>query len=170
MLWPQFCPKRPMKAIFHYDACPRLAARLTALAADGFDIATCPEKDDACLGSLLPDAEVLLHALKPVTAHTIAQAPRLRFIQKLGVGLNTIDLDAAQARGIAVANMPGTNTTAVAETALLLMLAALRDLPATDRATRAGQGWARGAGLQERVGELRGRTIGLIGAGMVPRA
>jgi len=53
---------------------------------------------------------------------------------------------------------------------VLLMLAALRNLAGLDRACRAGQGWAVGGGLQERVGELRGRTIGLIGAGMVPQA
>jgi hypothetical protein len=66
--------------------------------------------------------------------------------------------------------MHGTNTQAVAETALLLMLAALRDLADLDRACRMGRGWALGAGLQERVGELRGRTVWLVGAGMVPRA
>ena len=159
-----------MKAIFHYDARPRLAARLDALASEGFNVTPCPEEDEDRLACLLPDAEVLLHALKPATASVIARAPKLRFIQKLGVGLNTIDLEAARGRRIAVANMPGTNTCAVAETALLLMLAALRNLPAIDRATRAGQGWSLGAGLQERVGELRGRTVGLIGAGMVPRA
>jgi phosphoglycerate dehydrogenase-like enzyme len=94
----------------------------------------------------------------------------LRLIQKIGVGVNTIDLEAARARGIAVANMPGTNTPAVAETALLLMLAALRNLAGLDRACRMGRGWALGPGLQERVGELRGRTVGLVGAGMVPKA
>jgi phosphoglycerate dehydrogenase-like enzyme len=159
-----------MKAIFHYDAGPRLQARFAALSGEGFEIAACPEADDARLASLLPEAEVLLHVLKPATAAMIAQAPRLKLIQKIGVGINTIDLDAARARGIAVANMPGTNTTAVAEAALLLMLAALRNLAGLDRACRAGQGWAAGPALQERAGELRGRVVGLIGAGMVPRA
>ena len=159
-----------MKAIFHYDAGPRLAARFAGLTRDGFVIAPCPEDDEPRLLSLLPDAEVLLHILKPATAAIIRQAPALRLIQKIGVGVNTIDLAAARARGIAVANMPGTNTPAVAETALLLMLAALRRLAGLDRACRAGQGWALGPGLQDRVGELRGRTVGLIGAGMVPRA
>ncbi len=159
-----------MKAIFRYDAGPRLAARFAALAGQGFLITPCPEGDDALFARLLPDAEVLLHILKPVTKAVIDQAPALRLIQKIGVGVNTIDLEAARARGIAVANMPGTNTQAVAETALLLMLAALRNLAGLDRACRMGQGWALGAGLQERVGELRGRTIGLVGAGMVPRA
>ena len=159
-----------MKAIFHYDAGPRLAARLAALAADGFAVTPCPEADDALLAALLPDAEVLLHVLKPATAAMIEQAPALRLIQKIGVGVNTIDLAAARARGIAVCNMPGTNTGAVAEAALLLMLAALRNLAGLDRACRAGQGWALGPTVQERVGELRGRTVGLVGAGMVPGA
>jgi phosphoglycerate dehydrogenase-like enzyme len=159
-----------MKAIFHYDAGPRLKARFTSLAGEGFEIAPCPEEDDSGLAALLPDAEVLLHVLKPVTAAVIEHAPKLRLIQKIGVGVNTIDLAAARASGIAVANMPGTNTPAVAETAVLLMLAALRNLAGLDRACRAGQGWAVGGGLQERVGELRGRTVGLVGAGMVPRA
>ena len=159
-----------MKAIFHYDAGPRLQSRLAALAEDGFVVAACAEADDARLAALLPDAEVLLHVLRPVTAAVMAGAPKLRLIQKIGVGLNTIDLPAARARGIAVCNMPGTNTQAVAEATLLLMLAALRSLAGIDRATRTGQGWALGPGLQERVGELSGRTVGLVGAGMVPRA
>jgi phosphoglycerate dehydrogenase-like enzyme len=159
-----------MKAIFHYDAGPRLAARLAALRSEGFAITTCHEDDDARLAALLPQAEILLHVLKPVTATVIADAPHLRLIQKIGVGVNTIDLDAARARGIAVANMPGTNTPAVAEATLLLMLAALRNLAGLDRACRAGRGWTVGDSLQERVGELRGRTVGLVGAGMVVAA
>jgi phosphoglycerate dehydrogenase-like enzyme len=159
-----------IKAIFHYDAGPRLQAKFAALRADGLDIAPCPEADDALLAALLPETEVLLHILKPATAAIIAQAPRLRLIQKIGVGVNTIDLAAAQARGITVANMPGTNTPAVAEVALLLMLAALRNLAGLDRACRAGRGWAEGPALQERAGELRGHVAGLVGAGMVPRA
>ncbi len=159
-----------IKAIFHYDAGPRLQARFAALRTEGFDITSCPEADDTLLATLLPEAEVLLHVLKPATAAIIAQAPHLRLIQKIGVGVNTIDLAAARTRGIAVANIPGTNTPAVAETALLLMLAALRNLTSLDRACRAGRGWEAGPALQEQAGELRGRIVGLVGAGMVPRA
>jgi len=159
-----------MKAIFHYDAGSRVKARFTTFAAAGFEVDACPEADDARLAALLPEAEVWLHVLKPITAGLIENAPRLKLIQKIGVGVNTIDLDAARARGIAVCNMPGTNTAAVAEATVMLMLAALRNLAGLDRACRAGQGWAVGGRLQERVGELRGRTVGLVGAGMVPRA
>src|SRR5204863_7767985 len=85
-------------------------------------------------------------------------------------GVSTVAPPTARARGIAAAKMPGTNTAAVAATTVLLRLAAVRNLPGLDRACRAGQGWAVGGGLQERVGELRGRTVGLVGAGMVPGA
>jgi phosphoglycerate dehydrogenase-like enzyme len=159
-----------MRAIFHYAAGPRLRGRLAALAAEGFEITPCPEEDEKRLFELLPGAQVLLHVLKPATAAVIEAAPKLRLIQKIGVGLNTIDLAAARARGIIVANMPGTNTRAVAETVLLLMLAALRQLPTIDSACRAGRGWPVGDGLQERAGELHGRLVGLVGGGMVPRA
>ena len=102
-----------------------------------------------------------------MTAATIEQAPRLRLIQKLGVGVDTIDLEAARARGIAVCNMPGANTRAVAELTLLLMLATLRRLCELDRQTRAGRGWTLDAELVDSLGELGGRTVGLVGFGAV---
>jgi phosphoglycerate dehydrogenase-like enzyme len=97
----------------------------------------------------------------------IAAAPRLQLIQKIGVGVNTIDLDAAKARGIAVCNLPGTNARAVAELTLALMLAVLRRLPRFDAAMRRGE-WSDPA-LQDGIGELGGRTVGLVGYGAIPR-
>jgi phosphoglycerate dehydrogenase-like enzyme len=97
----------------------------------------------------------------------IAAAPKLRLIQKIGVGVNTIDLDAAKARGIAVCNLPGTNARAVAEMTLALMLAVLRRLPRFDAAMRRGEGLD--PDLQDGIGELGGRTIGLVGYGAIPR-
>ena len=99
---------------------------------------------------------VLLHVLEPVTAAVIEAAPRLKLIQKIGIGVNTIDLDAARRRGIAVCNMPGTNTQAVAEMTLLLMLATLRRLSQLDRLTRAGEGWSLDPELPDDLGELAG--------------
>jgi phosphoglycerate dehydrogenase-like enzyme len=111
----------------------------------------------------------LLHVLEPVGAAVIEAAPRLRLIQKIGIGVNTIDLDAARRRGIAVCNMPGTNTQAVVEMTLLLMLATLRRLVELDRLTRARQGWAIDPGLADDLGELSGRVVGLVGFGSVGR-
>ncbi|MBO0711674.1 MAG: 3-phosphoglycerate dehydrogenase [Acetobacteraceae bacterium] len=155
-----------MKVLLHYAAGPELTARLSAF---GLDIAICPESDDARLAELLRETEVLWHVLRPADAALMHAAPRLRLIQKIGVGVNTIDLDAARARRIAVCNLPGTNARAVAELALLLMLAALRRLPLFDRSTRAGQGWSLDPAVQDGLGELGGRTVGLVGFGAVPQ-
>jgi phosphoglycerate dehydrogenase-like enzyme len=130
-------------------------------------ITACPENDDALLARLLPETDVIWHVLKRCTAEMIAAAPRLRLIQKIGVGVNTIDLDAAKARGIAVCNLPGTNARAVAELTLALMLAVLRRLPRFDAAMRRGE-WL-DPELQDGIGELGGRTVGLVGYGAIPR-
>ena len=84
---------------------------------------------------------MIWHVLETFTADHIAAAPQLRLIQKIGVGVNTIDVPAASARDIAVCNMPGTNSRGVAEMALALMLACLRRLPWFHDRTRRGDGW-----------------------------
>lgn len=131
----------------------------------GLDIVSCSEQDDERFAELLADTEVLWHVLRPLTAADMDRAPKLRLIQKLGTGVNTIDLDAAAERGIAVANMPGRNARAVAETSLLLMLAALRKIIPFDARTRRGEGWPADRALVG--GELGGRTVGLLGGGQI---
>jgi phosphoglycerate dehydrogenase-like enzyme len=157
-----------VRAVFHYACSPNLNARLQALAPPWLCIASCPESDDALLTRLLGDAQVLLHVLKPATSQVMEAAPDLRLIQKIGVGVNTIDLEQARRRGIAVCNMPGTNSRAVAEATLMLMLAVLRRGLKLDAATRAGGGWRLDPSLFDDVGEVGGRTVGLVGYGAVP--
>jgi phosphoglycerate dehydrogenase-like enzyme len=159
-----------MKVLCGYDPGEEFTGELfAAWEGEGARVVVSPEEGDAFEGELR-DSEVLLHVLKPVTAEVLSSAPRLRLVQKIGVGVNTIDLEAARSRGVAVANMPGTNTQAVAEAALMLMLAALRDLPNFDRVSRAEGGWSSGGVSRDRrnsLGELRGRTVGLVGGGAV---
>ena len=157
-----------MRVVYHYSAGPGLMRRLVELERQGLSVSVCPMSDHARFAELLPATEALWHLLEPVTAAVMAAAPRLRLVQKIGVGVNTIDLEAARDRGIAVCNMPGTNTQAVAEMTLMLMLGALRRVSQLDTATRAGQGWALPAELQDSFGEVYGRTVGLVGYGAVP--
>ena len=156
-----------MKAVLHYRATPGFRRAISALERDWLAIAVADEADPQALAREIQDADVLLHVLERVTGAVIEQAPHLKLIQKLGVGVDTIDLAAARARGIAVCNMPGANSRAVAELTLLLMLATLRRLSDLDRQTRAGQGWGLEAGVLDSLGELGGRTVGLIGFGAV---
>ena len=154
--------------LFHYQAPPALARRLADLAGEGIEVTIVAPDDVAGLEASLPATEVLWHVLAPVDADFIASAPKLRLIQKWGVGLNTIDLDAARAQGIRVANMPGCNSRAVAEHTLLLMLACLRRLHAVETDLRQGS-WTPPAQVMAGLGELAGRRVGLVGMGAVPR-
>ena len=155
-----------MKAVLHYRASAGFRSALSRHAAAAKNQAVVvDETDDAGFAREIVDADVLLHVLKPVTPAMIAAAPRLRLIQKLGVGVNTIDLEAAKAAGVAVVNMPGTNSQAVAEMALALMLAVLRRLSYLDPLTRRGEGWTPEPELIDGVGEIAGRTVGFVGYG-----
>jgi D-3-phosphoglycerate dehydrogenase/(S)-sulfolactate dehydrogenase len=94
-----------------------------------------------------------------VTAEIIAAAPKLKVIARAGVGLDNIDLKAADAAGIVVVAGLGANAVSVGELTLGLALALLRNVPGHDVATRDG-GWVRTPGR-----ELSGLTWGLLGCG-----
>ena len=158
-----------MKAVLHYNASTGFRRRLQERAPAWLELGFAGSTDNEAITRELADAEVLLHALTPVTAAMLGGAPRLRLIQKIGVGTNTIDLAAAGARGIAVANMPGTNSQAVAEHALALMLAVLRRIVPIDAASHRGEGWRLPPDTYDQVGEIAGRTVGFVGFGAVPR-
>lgn len=115
------------------------------------------------LEPLLARADVWIAGAGPVGAEHLAAAPRLRLVARYGVGTDAVDLTAAAARGVLVTNTPGANTAAVAEHTLTLMLAALRRLPAADRAARAGDRAAR------RSRQLGGLTVGIVGFGRIGR-
>lgn len=152
-----------MKVVLHGQASAGFRAELARTFAD--PVAVVEEPAGPALDAALAEAEALLHILTPVTRAMIAGAPKLRLIQKIGVGVNTIDLAAAAERGVAVCNMPGTNSQAVAEQALALMMAVLRAVPWFDARMKAGDGWADNAAMLDRVGEIAGRTVGLVGFG-----
>ena len=154
--------------VLPYAASRELAAELAGLTRHGLQVRVIAPNDRRGLREALADAAVLWHVLEPVTTALLAGAPRLRLIQKIGVGLDSIDLAAAKTRGIAVCSMPGTSTQAAAEMTLALMLACLRRLPTLDQALRAGMGWVLPADEQALYGEIGGRTVGLVGYGAVP--
>jgi phosphoglycerate dehydrogenase-like enzyme len=157
-----------LRALLQYRATAGFRDRLAAAETDWLSISVVDEDDEPAFIAAMQDADVLWHVLKPVTSQVIANAPRLRLIQKIGVGVNTIDLKAAEERGIAVANMPGTNSRAVAESTLTLMLAALRRTLYFDAITRRGDGWRPEPEIFDGLGEIGARTVGLIGMGAVP--
>jgi len=90
-------------------------------------------------------------------------APDLKVISRCGTGMDSVDLDAARARGIEVRNTPDAPALAVAELTMGLILGALRNIARADRSLRAGQWEPLSGGL------LNGRRVGLVGHGRIGR-
>ncbi|AWM36536.1 D-3-phosphoglycerate dehydrogenase [Gemmata obscuriglobus] len=114
----------------------------------------------------LPGCVASLAGSEPYTREVIAKAAEagLKVIARAGVGYDAVDLQAATDHGVAVCYAPGTNQEAVAEHVFLLMLALARKLREQDTEIRAGL-WPRRA-----VGNLRGKTLGVIGLGRIGKA
>ncbi|HZP95757.1 MAG TPA: phosphoglycerate dehydrogenase [Candidatus Limnocylindria bacterium] len=103
----------------------------------------------------------------PFTEAVLTQLPDLRLIARVGVGMDSIDIDAATRLGVLVCVARGTNELAVAEHTVALMLAALRRIVQCDRSVRAGE-WNRTGRLTGN--DLHGKTVGLLGFGVIGRA
>tara|TARA_X000001036_G_scaffold430037_2_gene462126 strand:+ start:666 stop:1616 length:951 start_codon:yes stop_codon:yes gene_type:complete len=158
-----------MKVVFHYSAGTELYEELSSLREQGLSVQQIAVEDTKGFEQALRDCEVLWHVLEPITSQHINNAPNLKLIQKIGVGVNTIDVKAAEANGVSVCNMPGTNSQAVAEMTLLLMLSALRQVSYFDTKTREGLGWSFPPNIQDSLGEISGKTVGFVGYGEIPQ-
>lgn len=93
----------------------------------------------------------------------IDKAENLKVIIRAGVGLDNIDVEYAESKGIVVANTPAASTNAVAELAVGLMFALARHIPRADATMKAGE-WAK---KQLKGTELWGKTLGVIGYGRI---
>lgn len=114
--------------------------------------------------SALRSADALIvRSATRVTRDMLARAPRLKAVGRAGVGVDNIDIPAATVKGIAVFNAPGGSTVAAAELTMALLISVARKIPAAEASVRRGE-WNRAAfkGV-----ELRGKTLGLIGAGRI---
>ena len=129
-----------------------------------FELIEKPALSPTELADALRDADALLvRSATKVTRDALSHAQRLKVIGRAGVGVDTIDVDAATERGIAVLTAPSGNTIAAAELTLALLLSLVRRVPSADRSMRAGE-WDRKSftGI-----ELHGKTLGLVGAGRI---
>jgi D-3-phosphoglycerate dehydrogenase len=111
-------------------------------------------------------ADAILSRQGPVEAAAMDASSRLRIVARHGVGVDDVDIAAAVARGILVTRAPGSNTQAVAEHTVAMMLALLKSLPALGAAI-AGGAW-RGTAAQVR--DVAGLRLGLVGFGAIGQA
>lgn len=132
---------------------------------DGFSLSILEHDSAEEKARLMAQADYALVWGGRVPDAAVAQAQRLRLIQMCGQGLDKIPVELAKSRGIAVANAGGTNSTAVAEMAMLLMLAAYRRLIQIDSAVRNGY-WPKYE-LRMHFWEIESKTVGIIGLGTI---
>ena len=134
------------------------------LAAAGCTVVTGPSDHDLdILRPLLTSAVAWVAGTGPVTREHLAAAPALRIVARYGVGVEAVDLAAAAERGVMVTNTPGANSGAVADHAVALMLATLRDVAGGDHGVRNGDWSVR---RTRQLGEL---TVGIVGFGRIGR-
>jgi len=143
------------------------SSAVKALEQLGATVIVNPDASAQTLPGIIGDAEVLIVRSTQVTAATIAAAPALSLIIRAGAGVNTIDLAAANSRGIHVANCPGKNNDAVAELAIGLMIAADRRIVDATVELRNGA-WNKKEYSKARG--LKGRTLGIIGLGAIGKS
>ena len=124
-------------------------------------ISVLAESDFAQLG----DVEYVILRVFAMDAKAIASMPRLRLLQRWGIGFDKVDIEAAGKRNIPVAIAPGGNATAVSELAILLMLAVYRNVIPLH------EGVCHGKWEKEKYNDnsfvIRGKTVGLVGFGNI---
>lgn len=116
--------------------------------------------------ALCADADGAIVSTDPFTAEVLRNSPGLQVIARVGVGIDSIDVNAATELGVAVATTPGANESTVADHAVAMMLALLRRIPANDAEVRRGE-WNRTGVHTPRL--LTGATVGLVGYGNIGR-
>src|SRR5213596_2620898 len=129
-------------------------------------VVVCDDETEAGFLSVAADADGLLFRIRPsCTASLMAACKKLRVVGRHGVGLDTVDIPAATRLGVAVVHAPGSNSQAVAEHALMLMLVAVKRTLVIDKQMRGGD-WSAGRGGNT---ELAGKTLGIVGVGHIGR-
>ncbi|GIV85943.1 MAG: D-isomer specific 2-hydroxyacid dehydrogenase family protein [Candidatus Roseilinea sp.] len=114
------------------------------------------------------DADALIIGFAPITARVMDALPRLRCVVRYGVGYETIDVPAAAARGIQVANVPDYCIPEVADHTMALLLALARRVIPLDASVRRGE-WAT-LKIAQPAHRIEGQTLGLIGIGRIGSA
>ncbi|MBM3344056.1 MAG: 2-hydroxyacid dehydrogenase [Betaproteobacteria bacterium] len=143
------------------------AERNAALAAAGYTvraISQYPSREAAMRDAGENVRAVLTNGRGGLTAAEMALLPKLELIVTVGAGYEAVDVAEARKRGIAVAHSPGTNATAVADSAMMLLLASVRHIRAADRHVQAGQ-WQDQWRVNTQI--LFGKKLGLIGLGNI---
>jgi len=140
---------------------------LERLEREGFEVSLNPHgrvltEDE--IAALIAEVDGLIAGTEPLSDRVLAEASRLRVISRVGVGIERIDLEAAERRGVQVFITPDALTDAVAEITIGAMLTLLRGIHQMNTALHDGR-WEKSMGQL-----LRGKTVGIVGLGRIGKA
>ena len=129
-----------------------------------YDVVTTDLDRDYFLEELIPlvgDIAGCIANCEPWGEEALSAAPKLKILARYGVGMNSVDTEAARRHGVMCTNCPGINANPVAEHVMAMLLGALRDLPNLNESTKKGL-WKTGI-----FRELTGATVGILGFGFI---
>ncbi|MCD2165432.1 2-hydroxyacid dehydrogenase [Comamonas koreensis] len=117
----------------------------------------------------LPQAQALIGSSYPITDALLDEAPQLRVISSISVGVDNYPLAALRERGIALCHTPGVLTETTADTIFALLMATSRRIPELAMYVRSGQ-WQRNIGEELFGWDVHGKTLGILGMGRIGMA
>lgn len=151
--------------VFIAEPLPKIDLAIRLLAAF-IQVEVSPVFHDTVPSDALRDCVAVIVADTHISEQSLSEATELKLVQKFGVGVNTIDVEACTRRNVYVCNLPGLNAIDVAEYVVGAMVSGLRGFVRMDRAAR-NAAWEQRPAL---VGErLTGKTIGVVGLGRIGR-
>lgn len=130
----------------------------------GADVVVADTGEPRKLDPFLADADGLIIRIGSIDREGLLAAKNLKVVGRPGVGVDCVDVETCTELGIPVVIVPGANTRSVAEHALMLMFALAKDVKRSDQQTRKGNFGIRS---DYKAYELKGRKLGLIGAGAI---
>ncbi len=148
--------------------------RVDLFEAAGFEVVEGRVRSTEDFIDLMRDADGAQVGTLPLTTREVMEAcPKLKVVSRMGVGVDSIDLDAATELGVLACNTPGVNTAEVADHAMAMLLSLTRHLHDAIRTTREGQ-WRDNprttGGYQTSVRRIAGHVVGIVGFGNIGRA
>ncbi|MFN7250423.1 MAG: C-terminal binding protein [Anaerobacillus sp.] len=144
-----------------------LATEQEVLKEIGIELTTAQCRTEEDVIEACKDADGLINQYAPITRKVIEKLEKCKVIARYGVGVNTIDVDAATEKGIIVSNVTDYCIDEVSDHAFALLMSAARKVVHLDKAVKEGI-WDFNVGVP--IYRLRGRVLGLVGFGQIPQA
>jgi D-3-phosphoglycerate dehydrogenase len=164
----------PFKVVITIYNRPPSDITLNVIRDAGIDVEYVPCTTENEVITAAKDADVLLVGTVPHTTRKVLEAlPKLKMVGRSGVGVDSIDLDAATELGICATNTPGINTSEVADHAMAMLLSITRKIPEQNAALKAGAWSDRPDELtafRNSMRRIAGNTVGIFGLGNIGKA